>query len=105
LEAISCTKDEYLKAVQEEGVSMNPCYRGAMPHKFEWFRNRRVFGTSKLPWSSPSYKGDAERDFPCPNAEAVMDKYFNLTLFESWSEKEAELIVKAFKKVEEIYLK
>jgi dTDP-4-amino-4,6-dideoxygalactose transaminase len=104
-DAITCSKEDFLKAVQAEGVALALCYRAAIPHKFEWFKNRSVFGSSKLPWSSSSYKGDAEREFPCPNAEAVMDECFNLTIFESWSEKEAELIVEAFRKVEGVYLK
>jgi hypothetical protein len=69
----------------------------------EWFINRRVFGTSRLPWSSPSYKGDPDRLFPCPNASAAVASQFNLAILESWGDAEAEAIIRAFSKVDAAY--
>jgi dTDP-4-amino-4,6-dideoxygalactose transaminase len=103
-DALTCSKDEFLKAVQEEGVELSPSYRSALPHTFEWYKNRSVFGSSGYPWKCPLYKGDSEREYPCPNAEAAMDRLFNLNVSESWGEEEAELIVKAFSKVEAAYV-
>lgn len=102
---LSCTKDEFLKAVIAEGVQLNPCYDFAMPHRMEWFKNKSVFGTTKLPWSAPQYKGSMDREFPCKNALDACACQFNLVVAESWGEKEAGLMVKAFKKVEDAYLK
>ena len=57
-----------------------------MPHRMEWFEQRRVFGTSRYPWASADYRGDGDREFPCPNAEAVMRDYMKLPVHDSWGE-------------------
>jgi len=98
---ISCSKDDFCAALMAEGVSMNPSYMAALPHRMDWFQNR----PNKHPWNNPLYKGDPKREFPCPNALAVMKECFNLTIFESWGEKEAEIIAKAFAKVDKAYRK
>ena len=100
---ITVTKEEYCKALTEEGVLLNPHYDGALPHRMEWFKNKSVFGTSQLPWSSSEYKGDATREFPCQNALASMDKQFNLNISESWEDKEVNAILNAFRKVGEAF--
>ncbi len=69
----------------------------------DWFKNRRVFGASALPWSSPAYKGNQEQEFPCPNASAAVASNFLLTVFESWGEAEITDIVNAIRKVAEVY--
>jgi perosamine synthetase len=97
---LNCTKAEFCAAVMAEGVLMNPCYTGALPTTFDWFKDR----ANQHPWNNPLYKGDANQAFPIPNALEVMDNYFNLTIFESWGEEEAKAIVAAFKKVETAYL-
>ena len=98
--AITCSKADYCAALIAEGLPVNPKYSGAMPHSFDWFCNRTVFGSSKLPWSSPLYSGEGDREFPCPNANTSMDTQFNLTIFESWGEAEIADVVAAFKKVD-----
>jgi dTDP-4-amino-4,6-dideoxygalactose transaminase len=96
---ITVPKEEYCAALVAEGVPMNPNYSAALPFTFEWFQNRR----GKFPWNNPEYKGDAGIEFECPNAKAAMAKHFNLTIHESWGEKEADAIMAAFKKVDEAY--
>ncbi len=100
IEKLTCSKEEFCAAVMAEGVLMNPSYRGALPTICDWFQNR----ADKHPWNNPLYKGDANMEFPIPNAMAVMDNYFNLVIWESWGEKEAKEIVGAFKKIENAYL-
>jgi len=105
-DAVSCNKDLFLAAVATEAsVPINASYRAAMPHLFDWFVNRRVFGTSQLPWSAPQYTGDADRQFPCPNAMAATEMQFNLHLSEAWGEREIADTVAAFEKVERAYAK
>ncbi len=101
--AMKCSKMDFCKALMAEGVVLNPDYSAALPFTFDWFKKRNVFGTSKLPWSSPSYKGDPDRQFKCPNAFEAVASHFNLTISESWGAREAGLIVKAFRKVESAY--
>lgn len=101
---LTVDKDTFCRAVIAEGVPLAPRY-AAMPGTQDWFKNRRVFGSSRLPWSSPEYKGDADREFPCPNLMNVLDTYFNLSLHENVGPEEVADVIKAFRKVEEAYLK
>lgn len=102
LEHLSCDKATYCQALQAEGLSLNPFYR-ATPHTFAWFRERRVFGSSGLPWSSPSYRGDRDRVFPCPNVLRTIERQFNLTVYESWGAREAVDVAAIFRKVGEVF--
>lgn len=97
---VSCEKETYCKALAAEGMAVASSYNH-MPHTHEWFIKKRAFGTSHLPWSSPLYKGDPDRQFPCPNAVAAIRDHFNLSIFESWGKQEADDIIKIFRKVEE----
>jgi perosamine synthetase len=101
---ISCDKETYCRALIEEGISLNPSYRAAIPHNMDWFKNRSVFGTSGYPWAAPEYKGDRNRQFSCPNAMLATERQFNLTVYESWGDEEAEDIITAFKKVENAFI-
>lgn len=105
VENITCDKETYCKALIAEGVSLNPSYRSAMPHRMDWFKNRSVFGTSGYPWTAPEYKGDRNREFPTPNALDATDRQFNLTVYESWTDEDAKDIIDAFKKVEKAFIK
>lgn len=104
-DALRCTKLDFCNALIAEGVKLASDYSAALPFAFEWFKKRNVFGTSQMPWSSPLYKGDSDREFKCPNTFEAIDKCFILSIRESWGEKEADLIFKAFKKVENVYSK
>jgi perosamine synthetase len=104
LERIACGKDAFCKALAAEGLPVGAYYR-AMPHTFDWFKNRRVFGTSGLPWSSPLYKGDPKREFPCPNATRSIERQITVSVTESWGTKEAEDAAAIFRKVGKAYLK
>jgi len=101
-EAVSCNKETYCKALLAEGLSVNANYN-SMPHTNDWFKNRQVFGTSKLPWSSPLYKGNANRKFDCPNALKAIVDHLILTVFESWGKRETDDIIKIFTKAEKFY--
>ena len=104
-ETVTCDKETFCQALIAEGLPVNPSYKAALPHLMDWYRNRSVFGTSGYPWSSPSYKGGPDRQFLCPNAMAAIDAHFNLSLYESWRDREVADILAAFKKVEAAYLK
>lgn len=102
---ITCDKETYCKALIAEGILLNPSYSSAMPHNMAWFKNHSVFGTSGYPWAAPEYKGDRDREFPCPNAMTATGRQFNLTVYESWGKEEVKDILKAFSKVEKAFLK
>jgi len=103
-DAMACDKPTFCAALGAEGIPVNPSYR-AMPHLMDWYRNRAVFGSSGYPWACPLYKGDPDRQFPCPNALAATDAQFNLGVHESWGDREIADTLAAFRKVEAAYLK
>lgn len=103
-EAVTCAKAAYCKALGAEGLPGISVNYNAMPHLYDWFKNKRVFGTSKLPWSSPLYKGGyAEGRFECPNAAKAIVDHFILTIYESWGRREADDIIKIMSRIEKAY--
>lgn len=98
---LTCSKAEFCAALMAEGLPINPDYRAALPYTFDWFVRR----ANRHPWNNPLYKGDSSLVPDTPNAFAVMDKCFNLTVSESWGEQEADDIIAIIKKVENAYLK
>jgi dTDP-4-amino-4,6-dideoxygalactose transaminase len=102
-ERAACDKATFCAALAAEGLPINPDYRGALPHRMEWFTRRRVFVDSGFPWTSPDYAGDRDRQFPCPNAEETMDTTFNLHFHEGWGEQEVADAVEIMRKVEEAF--
>lgn len=103
-ENATCDKKTFCAALAAEGIRVRERYVNP-PSYCDWFKNKQVFGTSRLPWSAPSYKGDPNRDFPCPNAIAALEQHFDLPIWESWGPAEAADIVKAIAKVSAAYRK
>lgn len=103
-ETVTCNKAMFCKALGAEGLLVRERYCNPA-HMWDWFRHRRVFGTSGLPWSSPLYKGNPDRAFPCPNAMAALDQHFDLVLRESWSRREAADIIAILRKVSQAFVK
>jgi len=95
-----CDKNLFCQALSAEGMSLNPNYGGAMPQFFDWFKNRSIFGTSKYPWSAPEYKGDRNRQYPCPIASQAVREHFNVTVHENYSEGDIRDLADIFEKVE-----
>lgn len=102
-EAATCDRDAYCRALLAEGLPITPHYRAALPHTQEWFTARRVFGSSGYPWASPDYRGDRERRFPCPNAQAAVATHFNLHLHENWGPAEIDAALTILRKVDAAY--
>jgi len=103
-EAATCDKTAYLAALSAEGLpGVNGGYGAVTPHKFDWARNRRVFGTSEYPWSSPEYKGNPDREFPCPNAAKVNETAFNMSVCETWGNNEIDDMIRIFEKVDAVF--
>lgn len=99
----TCDKETYCRALTAEGLSIAASYKAALPHTMEWFVQRRVFGHSGYPWSSPEYGGDPDQAFPCPNAHRAMKTHFNLYFYESWGEREIADAAAIFAKVDRAY--
>ncbi|MBX3013658.1 MAG: DegT/DnrJ/EryC1/StrS family aminotransferase [Caldilineaceae bacterium] len=96
----TCDKETYCEALSAEGLPIAASYRNALPHTMDWYVKRRVFGTSGYPWTSPDYRGDPNREFPCPNAHATMDTHFNLYFHENWDTEAVADAIAIFQKVD-----
>jgi len=83
---ISCSKSEFARAVQAEGIDINPDYRYVV---CEW------------PWVK-RYLAD---DISCRNAIAFRESSFNLLLNENYGQQEIKDIIQVIKKVESVFIK
>lgn len=103
-ENLAVSREEYCRALAAEGVGFFERY-DYMPHTYEWYVKRNVFGRPGLPWTSPQYKGDPDRAFPCPNCRAAIERCIAINVIESWTDREAQDVVRAFTKLEEAFAK
>jgi dTDP-4-amino-4,6-dideoxygalactose transaminase len=97
-------KAEFSAALAAEGIPNSASYRH-IPSEAPWFQQRRTYGRSGCPWTSPEYRGDRDRKFPCPNAVAATDRCFIIGVHENWGEEETRDVVEALLKVERAYLR
>lgn len=104
LSQFTVDKNTIVKALNAEGIPMGGSYYHA-PSEHPWFVERNVFGTSGLPWSSPSYKGDAKAVYPLPNARATDDAHITMSFHERVGELEVADALAAMKKVTTAYAK
>lgn len=95
-EKVKCTKDEYCAALQAEGLGLNPNYIAAVPQRQDWFKRR----AQSHPWNNPLYQGDPAAEYPTPNVDQAIKDHFNLTIYESYGERETDMIAEAFRKVD-----
>ncbi len=103
LDKLKVDKAQFCAALRKEGVPCNPSYRH-IASEAVWWRERRTYGSSGYPWTSPDYKGDPDAQFPCPNAVEATDRCFNIGVHENYGEEEADDIAAALLKVEQAYL-
>ena len=104
VERLAVGKSDFIEALNAEGIPAGASYL-VVPTRMPWHRNRSVFGSSGMPWSSPSYTGDADREFPLPNIEATDARHFNIGGFhEGWTQSEVDDLLAALAKVEKAYL-
>lgn len=82
---ISCSKQEFAKAIQSEGIEINPHY---------------MYVVSECPWVKPYLAND----FDFPNALNSRNISFNILFNENYGRKEVEDITAAILKVEQAYL-
>lgn len=100
---LTVSKNEFLEAVVSEGVQLLVDYSFAQPHLMDWYINKKAYGTKGFPWTAPQYgKGDPS-NLVCKNVADTCKSCFNLHIYESWTEKEINQIIGAFKKVEDEY--
>ena len=99
----TCDKETFCESLRAEGLALFTDYRYGMPHRQKWFVERRVFGNSGYPWASPDYHGNPDRDFPCPNAQAMLDSHFIVSFHENWGVQDVDDALAIFHKVAAAY--
>ena len=102
-ERAACDKETFCESLRAEGLPVTDDYRTGMPHSQAWYSERQVFGSSGYPWASPLYKGDPNRGFPCPNAQAMLRSHFTFSIHENWSTQEIDDVIAIFQKVTSAY--
>jgi len=99
LAAVRVDVAAFAEALGAEGIPASPSY-AAVPVRQDWYRDRAVFGNSGLPWTSPLYGGDRDREYPLPNIEATLACHFHVTFHEGCSEREVDDFLAAAAKLE-----
>ena len=100
---VKVSKKDFVEAVFHEGIPLSDHYVSPFTEQY-WFKHKKVFGTSGLPWSSVEYKGDANREYSLPNCKKNEKCLFLLPIHERCGEKEAKDVFDALNKVENCYL-
>ena len=62
---------------------------------------RSLQGTD-LPWGLPSYKGDRDAQYECPQAVEAVEELFMVPIHENWGDAEVKDLGKAIRKVHEV---
>lgn len=105
LEKLRVDKAAFIKALRAEGLPVDASYL-LLFTRYDWYKNKRVFGSSSLPWSAPQYQGDPKAIYPVPNLEAADASHFYLQPFhERITPAQARRIAAAIGKVERAYLR
>jgi dTDP-4-amino-4,6-dideoxygalactose transaminase len=98
-DAVGCDKATFVNTLADEGFPVAPDYN-SMPYRQEWFTKRNVLGTSGYPWASPLYKGDPNREFPCPNAVKAIEDHLFVYFHENWTDEDVQALLEGFARME-----
>ncbi len=104
-EALTCDKATFTAALEAEGLRLQGEYGAALVDRHTWLRERRALGTGHFPWTAAEYRGDPQAEYPLPNAHEAIAQHFNLTVYETWGEREVADIKAIVDKVEAAYLR
>ena len=96
-------KAAFVAALAAEGIPAGASYLHS-PALAPWMKNRRVFGSSGLPWENSAYRGDQHPSYPLPNTLATDASHFLMPLHENLTEREVADILRALEKVEKAYI-
>ena len=99
LDKTSHNKEAVARALKERGIPAAPTYTSIIYHQ-PWFRDKRTFGSSQIPWSLPQCKRIPDYDRCCPNAERAMANHLLVSLNESVSFEVAERLAEEMLAVE-----
>ena len=97
-------KQTFCDALNAEGI---PCWSDypSIPCDGPWFADQAVFGSSRLPWSSPTYRGPKKPVFKDHNLRRMLRSHFGMPFHERFGKRELNDIVTALQKLERAYLR
>jgi dTDP-4-amino-4,6-dideoxygalactose transaminase len=101
---LKADKGKFVDALVAEGLPFEKTYY-CVPCQHPWAKERKVFGTSGYPWTSPLYKGDPNRPYDLPNIKTTDDCHVRLMIHENCGPPEVADALGALAKVEAAYLK
>lgn len=104
LPRLKVDKNRFVEALIAEGLPFENTYH-VVPCHYPWAVERKVFGASGYPWTSPLYKGEADHQYPLPNIKATNDCHMRLLIHENCGPAEVADVLTALAKVEAAYLK
>lgn len=103
LDGTTATKTEIAAALNDNGIPAAPTYTSLVYHQ-PWFRERRIFGQSGLPWSLRQDLGQEMASIHCPNAEEALRNHLLISFNESLQDSTVDRIADALWDLEERYL-
>jgi dTDP-4-amino-4,6-dideoxygalactose transaminase len=96
-------KAEFAAAVAAEGIPCAPSYDHIV-YEQDWIRDRQTYGTTGCPWVCPFYGREIKYEGSCPGARLAIDAHMMLSVHECYTDREADDIAAALRKVEAAYL-
>ena len=103
LEKTTGDKTEIAAALREHGVPAAPTYTSII-YTQPWFKNKRTFGDSEIPWSLPQCQHIPDYDHCAPNSERAMVNHLLVAMNESLSMDTMERVADAMLEVEQVFL-
>ncbi len=102
--AFSCDREQFVKALQAEGVIANAGYIPMPLYQYDLFKNHNFFG-GEWPIRDLGLTQMDYRKVSCPNAEAILKSCVYLRLHEGMDEAYVDGTARALRKVAEHYRK
>ena len=102
-EMIKVSKDDFARAVREEGVPCGGPYNTIIAEQ-SFIRDRKTFGRSGAPWTCHQHSMEYSEP-QLPNARKAINKHMAFRVHECLTEREADDFAEALAKVESEYLK
>lgn len=101
-EELTCTREEFSKALEAEGIPNQPGYIPTVVYRQPLFQNRQAYPNSSFPFdlSDVSYEPGL-----CPNAELILMTALRIGISEFHTDQDVEDIIRGIQKVARYYQK
>jgi perosamine synthetase len=103
LEQSTGDKTQIAEALRKLGVPAAPTYTSIIYNQ-PWFKNKRAFGRSEIPWSLPQCRHVPDYEHCAPNSETAMANHLLIAINESLSTDTMEKVADAMREVEQQFL-